>query len=386
MKQSYEPIPFVDASNLTREEWLEYRKHGIGASDIPVIFEKAEYNSVLGLFLEKVSRRPKEELDRKVVQRLAANRAELIDPELILFGEKRRPVIDPGVAFNLTTEYGHALEIVMGKYLSTRLGVPVYKIPAILQHPHYPFMFANLDFVAVFPDLATGELCNVVNVQCKTATHWKLDEIKEQIPPAHELQCRHEMCVANLDETIIIYLCDNNEGGVVSYRIPRDYTVENSIIQCVKGFWLGHVEKEILPLPSVATNTAMRDIALYATSRKQSYRAPEILERGMPELVQRYVQWKELCEDRKEAFEQAKDGLAAAALQLTPFLLDRPEAVCGDIKMSWRQRTTRSVDHDGLKLAYPELYARFVTESVHTNFDVDWKKSARARQKDKEAA
>ncbi len=97
MKQSYEPIPFVDASNLTREEWLEYRKHGIGASDIPVIFEMAEYNSVLGLFLEKVSRRPKEELDRKVVQRLAANRAELIDPELILFGEKRRPVIDPGL-------------------------------------------------------------------------------------------------------------------------------------------------------------------------------------------------------------------------------------------------------------------------------------------------
>ena len=296
-KERYQPVPFVDTAGLTRGEWLEYRKHGIGASDIPTIFEKTEYNSVLGLFMEKVSRRPKEELDKEVAQRIIENRAELIAPELCLFGETRRPVIDPDATFNLTTEYGHALEIVMGKYLSTRLGVPVYRIPTMLQHPHYPFLFANLDFVAVFPDRETGELCNVVNVQCKTATHWKLDEIKEQIPEAHELQCRQEMCVANLDETIIIYLCDNNEGGIVSYRIPRDYTLENSIIQAAKGFWQGHVEKKILPFPSVPTNAAMRDIALYATARRQSYRPPEILERGMPELVQRYAKLKALADE-----------------------------------------------------------------------------------------
>jgi predicted phage-related endonuclease len=258
-----------------------------------------------------------------VEQRISEGRAEVIGPELNLFGAIRQPVIDPGTDFNLTTEYGHSLEIVMAMYLSTRLGVPVYKVPAILQHPHYPFLFANLDFVAVFPDPETGELCNVVNVQCKTATYWKLDDIKEQIPTAHEIQCRQEMCVANLDETIIIYLCDNNEGGVVSYRIMRDYTFENGIIQKAKGFWHGNVEKEILPFPSVPTDAAMRDIALYATSRKQSYRPPEILEEGMSELVRRYVKWKELLDEKKEAYEWAKDGLATAAMQLTPYMIDR---------------------------------------------------------------
>jgi predicted phage-related endonuclease len=316
---------------------------------------------------------------------LAENRAEVISPELSLFGELRQPVIDPDADFNLTTEYGNTLEIVMGKYLSTRLGVPVYRVPLMLQHPHYPFLFANLDFVAVFPDPETGELCNVVNVQCKTATHWKLDEIKEQIPIAHEIQCRQEMCVANLDESIIIYLCDNNEGGIVSYRVPRDYSLEAGLIQKAKAFqW--HVDNEILPFPSVATDAAMRDIALYATARKQSYRPPEILERGMPELVAQYVRWKEQVDKTKEDYEQAKSKLAEAALRLTPFLLDRPEAVCGDVKMKWKQRTTRPVDLDGLKLAYPDIYARFVTETVHTSFDVGLRKPAQQQKKEKEAA
>lgn len=40
-------LPFVDTAGLTREEWLEYRKHGFGASDIAVVMERSEYKSVL---------------------------------------------------------------------------------------------------------------------------------------------------------------------------------------------------------------------------------------------------------------------------------------------------------------------------------------------------
>lgn len=384
-KLAYTPIPFVDTSRLTRDEWLEFRKHGIGASDMPVIFEKTEYRSVLGLFLEKVSRRPKKELEKMVEQRIREGVEEPIEPELFIFGEHRRPVIDPGADFNLTTEYGHALEPVIGKYLSCRLGVPVYKVPDMLQHPHYPFLFADLDFVAVFPEPDSGELSRLVNIQCKTATHWKLNDIKAQIPFSHEIQCRHEMCVADLDETIIIYLCDNNEGGVVSYRIPRDYSFESRIIQKGKDFWFGHVAKEILPIPSIPTDAATRDIAEYALSRRQYNKPPEILERGMPELVQQYATWKKLVDEKKEAYDWAKDGLATTELQLSPYMLGHAEAVCGDVKMRWTQKTTRSVDADGLKLAYPDIYARFVTEKENPGFEVKLKKTA-GHENEKEAA
>lgn len=66
-------------------------------------------------------------------------------------------------------------------------------------------------------------------------------------------------------------------------------------------------------------------------------------------------------------------------------MLDREEALCGDVKMRWTQRKTRSVDMDGLALAYPDIYARFVREKVTPGFEVRLKKSAQTKET-KEAA
>ena len=70
-RQKNEPVVLADTSRLTFPERLEYQKLGIMADDLPIIhlnnrMEKAEYESVLGLFLEKVSRKTKEELDEAV--------------------------------------------------------------------------------------------------------------------------------------------------------------------------------------------------------------------------------------------------------------------------------------------------------------------------------
>lgn len=50
MRKRKPAVSLVDTALLTREEWLEYRKHGIGASDIPVIMELSNYRTVLSLF------------------------------------------------------------------------------------------------------------------------------------------------------------------------------------------------------------------------------------------------------------------------------------------------------------------------------------------------
>ena len=59
-RQRYEPVILADTSRLTFPERLEYQKLGIMADDLPTIYlnnrmEKTGYESVLGLFLEKVS-------------------------------------------------------------------------------------------------------------------------------------------------------------------------------------------------------------------------------------------------------------------------------------------------------------------------------------------
>ena len=146
-KQSYQPVPFVDAAHLTREEWLEYRKHAVCASDLPVIMELSGYKSVLRLFQEKVSRRPKEELDSMVAERLKREAAVGPPPPPMFDG--RELIIDPNADFNLPAECGHALEPVIGKYFAIKLGVPVYKDTVMYAHPDYPFLMVDNDFIAI---------------------------------------------------------------------------------------------------------------------------------------------------------------------------------------------------------------------------------------------
>ena len=389
-RQKTEPVVLADTSRLTFRERLECQKLGIMADDLPTIYlnnrmEKAEYDSVLGLFLEKMSRRPKAELDEEVQARLASNQGwPKPGPEMTLFGVERRPVIDVNEEFELTIAHSYTLKRVIAKYLSVRLGVPVYSPSLLLQHPHHPYMLAKPDFIAVFPDPETGELNRLVNVKCKTATYWKLEELKNQIPVEHELLCRHEMAVADLDETILAYLCDNNEGGFVLYHLDRNRTAETKIIQCAKSFWNGYVEQGLLPIPTMPSDAAERDIALYAASRRRYRRPPDVLKRGMAELAAAYESQKEVCDHYKTSFEEAKDELAQIEHQLSALMLDNAEGQCGDVKMRWTSRKTRSVDMDGLAAAYPDIYARFVTEKVRLGFEVKLKKPA--KKKEQEAA
>ena len=78
-------------------------------------------------------------------------------------------------------------------------------------------------------------------------------------------------------------------------------------------------------------------------------------------------------------------GAKAQALPIgTRGMLDDAEGQCGDVKMRWTSRKTRSVDIDGLAAAYPDIYARFVTEKVRPGFEVKLKKPA--KKKEQEAA
>lgn len=385
-KTRYLPVVLTNTARLTFAERQEYQKLGIMADELPTIYlnnrmEKTEYNSVLGLFLEKAERKKKEVLDEEVKQRRQVqSERPLVEPEYPFWGSSLRPLIDLNEKFNLTAAYGYTLKRVIAKHLSVRFGVPIYPIPMLLQHPHFPYLLAKPDFIAVFPNPETGELNQEVLVKCRTATSWKLDELKQAMPVEHELTARQELAVTNLEECIVAYLCDNNEGGLVLYRVSRDYSLESKIIQCAKAFWLKNVEREVLPMPSVLSSAAERDIALYAASRRQYHRPPEVLERGLVELAQQYADQKEVCNQKKKEYGEVDEKLKQLAFRLSPYMVGKEEATCGDIKMRWVQRKSRSFDAEGLALAYPDIYNRFVEEKRLPAFEVRVKKSAQDKK------
>ena len=370
--EQYEPIPFVDTAGLTREEWLEYRKHGFGASDMSVVMEQSEYKSVLALFHEKVSRRPIGELKNTVALR-KARELEEGPPPPPMFGNQE-VVIDPGAEFNLPAECGRALEPVIGKYLSVKMGVPVYKDTMMYQHPHYPFLLVSLDYMAICPDPLTGDLNRRVIVECKTVTHWKEDDVAFGPLYHHIIQCRAEMCVMNADEAIIVYLCDNNDGSFYAYRIYRDYGIEAELIQRAKNLWMNHIAKEILPIPTVSSKTAWRELADYAYSDRRYELPQDLSEQRLSELAQRYIEAKAAADNQGSAFDDSKATLEELQLQLVPFLLSQKEVVCGDLTLRWRQKSSRSMDYNAFKLAHPLLYAKYVTEKTNTSFEAKVRK------------
>lgn len=382
-RQRYQPVPFVDAAPLLRDEWLEYRKHAVCASDLPVIMELSGYKSVLRLFQEKVSRQPKEVLDRMVSERIS--RDEVEGPALRPMFGTQELIIDPSEEFNLPAECGNALEEVIGKYFSVKLGVPVYKDTHMYAHPDFPYLMVDNDFIAITPDPETGEMCRRTIIECKNISNWKRDQVVEAPIYAHKIQTSYAMHIMNADDAYILYLFDNNDGGFIDHYLPRNYSFEATLVSIAKNFWLDNVEKEILPVPTVPSDIAQKEMAEYGYSGKPYRPRPQLFSPGMPELAERYIALQEELAERKDAVSETEDKISAVKLQMAPHMLGQREATCGDLRLCWKTKSSRSCNYDGFKRAYPQIYTKFVKESNKPVFDITVKKQATSDKKEEAA-
>ena len=74
----YEPQELVDTSNLSSEEWLSYRRRGIGGSDAGVILGLNPYKSPWQLWLEKTGQTEPDDLSTN---------------EYVYWGTKQEPLV-----------------------------------------------------------------------------------------------------------------------------------------------------------------------------------------------------------------------------------------------------------------------------------------------------
>ena len=134
----------VNTKDLSREQWLEHRKTGIGGSDAGPILGLSKWSSALDVYLDKLGLVDETEQTERMY-------------------------------------WGNRLENIVAEEFAVRNpGVTVKRNNFILQHPEHSFMYANLDRVFTFTDGRTGVL------ECKTVggfalKHWKDDEGKFQI-------------------------------------------------------------------------------------------------------------------------------------------------------------------------------------------------------------
>lgn len=142
----------TSTENLPYEDWLEYRKKGIGGSDASVVCGISRYKSPVELWMEKTNQIPQQEA-----------------------GE--------------AAYWGTQLEALVRAEFTKRTGMAVKPVNQLLQSEEYPFMLANLDGVCEHPDLGTCIF------EAKTASAYKAGEWEDSIPAEYMLQVQHYLQV-----------------------------------------------------------------------------------------------------------------------------------------------------------------------------------------------
>lgn len=133
-KLDYQPLVLVDTTNLPRDEWLKYRRKGIGGSDAAAVLGISPFMTARDLYYDKLGISAQSDEENWVAK-----------------------------------EIGHLLEPLVASIFERRTGLKVYQRKVMFQHPQYPWMLADLDYLVELPEGGTAIL------ECKTTTSNSVD-------------------------------------------------------------------------------------------------------------------------------------------------------------------------------------------------------------------
>ncbi|WCK53870.1 YqaJ viral recombinase family protein [Aneurinibacillus sp. Ricciae_BoGa-3] len=303
----------VSTLNMDRQSWLEIRKGGIGGSDAAAIAGLSKYKSPVVVYLEKTGQLKQDE---------------------------------PGEA----AYWGNVLEDIVAKEFSSRTGLKVKRRNAVLQHPEYPFMLANVDRLIV------GEQ---VGLECKTASAY-LKELWEgdEVPIQYLIQCQHYMAVTGFQSWWIAVLVGGNT--FIHKKIDRDEELIAQLIDIEKNFWENHVLAQVPPVldGSEASTELLKKIHPVGEPESETelpLEADDLLER---------------LDYAKSEAKAAEERVAEIENQLKAMIGDFETGIASQHIITWKNVESRRIDSKALKTEHPDIYERFAKVSTSRRFSV----------------
>ena len=162
MTAPYQPIVLVDTEKLSRDEWLKWRRRGIGGSDAAAVLGISPFRTARDLYYDKMG-----------------------------------IVVDTDDTNWVAMEMGNLLEPLVARIFAKKTGLKIYQRKKMFLHPQYPWMLADLDYLVELPDGKTAIL-EIKTTNYNARDNWWYNG-KEIVPVYYETQGRHYMCVMNID-------------------------------------------------------------------------------------------------------------------------------------------------------------------------------------------
>lgn len=304
----------VSKENLKHEEWLEYRRNGIGGSDAAAICGLNPYKSPMAVWLEKTGQ---------------------AEPENV--GE--------------AAYWGNILEPLIMEEFGRRTGLDVGRELSILQHEKHSFMIANLDGIAF-----CRERNEAFVFEAKTANSFSASLWENGVPEHYQLQVQHYMAVTGYSGTYVGVLIGGQ--NFKHFYIPRDEEIIGMLIELEKRFWNYVVTNTPPPIDGSIASTSFIS-KLYPVAKDTSITLPD-------ESLALIEQYEEAVELEKQATEK-KD---AAANKLKEMLKENDTGIINGRVVSWKTIESERLDTKRFKQEQPELYSSYSNKSTYRRFTI----------------
>lgn len=305
-------LRLVKTQDLSRDQWLDVRKGGIGSSDAGAAVGLNPYKSELELWLEKTGQ----------------------DDNLS----------KPGPADDTSPMYwGTMLEPIVAAHYTKRTGNRVRRVNAVLQHPKYPWMLANIDREVVGAS-------DVQILECKT-TGINGAKLWRDGPPEYvQLQVQHQLAVTGKHAADIACLVCGNELRI--FRVDRDEELIARLIDLEQSFW-NKVETKTAPEPDGSDSAASALQAMYP--RDAGTTIDFTADLSMSALFSHLV-------DARQALATAEAREAELKQRIQQAMGEATKAVFDAGEVTWkRSRDGTGVDVARLVSDHPELLATYQT-------------------------
>lgn len=207
-------IQRVSTKGMSREEWLMRRRKTIGGSDAAGIVGLSRWASLFSVWADKTGRAAEKE-----------------DTEAM--------------------RQGRDLEDYVARRWMEETGKRVYRLPAMLYHPKYPFAHADVDRMVI------GENAGL---ECKTTFSLDLKQFNGvEFPVQYYAQCVHYLAVTGADRWYLAVLAYGR--GFFTFTLERNQAEIDALMAAEADFWK-LVEQDTPPDAdgSEATSAALREV------------------------------------------------------------------------------------------------------------------------------
>lgn len=310
------PRILAKTNEITHDEWLAFRRTGIGGSDAGTVCGLHPYSSLIELWADKTGRLPEKE-----------------DTEAM--------------------RTGRDLEEYVARRFCEATGKKVRRRNAIFRHDKYDFILANIDREV------DGEKAGL---ECKTTGVFNRSDFENgEIPLYYLCQCRHYMNVMGYDK---MYLAVMVMGKAFYwFEIPYDKREGEALLDLEIDFWNNHIIHNIRPEPDGSESAKAMLDRLFEEREANTITLFE-QDRTASEYAGVQAKIKKLESER----ERLKQTLINA-------LGKNERGITERFEIAYSARSSARVDSKLLRQKYPEIYAAVCRESSANYFTIKERKS-----------